>query len=218
MSAPLPRPSASAGTETSGCALSCSKLLGNHQHQLKLAQLMAATLSKHSWWLGVGVIFIAVTATISVAIAVSVATATATAASSSADTFSWLLSVPPDIAVATIVFAAASDTVVAIVAAAVAITTATTATLVSLHWRSCCAALSYFCHASWLLPVALPLLLASLPPVPIVADCSVCCVLLWWCSSQQRCVFPKWRSGRWWHLSPKWCGGRRCRISPWRWG
>ncbi len=47
------------------------------------------------------------------------------------------------------------------------------ALLLSLRRRSCCTALLSFCRASWLLPVALPCLLASLPCIPILHDCCV---------------------------------------------
>jgi hypothetical protein len=39
--APPPHPHSSSGADTPGCALSCSKLLGNHQRQIKHAQLLA---------------------------------------------------------------------------------------------------------------------------------------------------------------------------------
>jgi hypothetical protein len=80
---------------------------------------------------------------------------------------------PTAIAVAAVVFDATAAAVVAIVAAAVAVTIATTTTLLSLRWHLCCADLLSCCHASWLLPVALPLLLASLTHIPLLADCCV---------------------------------------------
>jgi hypothetical protein len=54
--------------------------------------------------------------------------------------------------------------------------------LLSLRWHSCCAPRLSFCHAGWLLPVALPLLLASLPRIPLLADYCVCRALPWWSS------------------------------------
>ncbi len=36
-----PRPPSFSGADTSGCALSHSKLSGNHQHQIKCTQLLA---------------------------------------------------------------------------------------------------------------------------------------------------------------------------------
>ncbi len=70
---------------------------------------------------------------------------------------------PPAIIVAAVVFAPAAATVVTVVAAAVAATiAAAAAALLLLHWGLCCAALSPFHRAGWLLPVASPLLLKSL--------------------------------------------------------
>ncbi len=47
------------------------------------------------------------------------------------------------------------------------------ALLLSLCWRLCCMALLSFCCVGWLLPVVLPLLLASLPCIPLLADSAV---------------------------------------------
>jgi hypothetical protein len=89
-----------------------------------------------------------------------------------------LLFVPPTIAVAAIAFAASTATIVTILPAAIAITIAATTTLLSLHWHLCCAALSSFHGAGWLLPFV-PLSLASLPHGPLLADCCVRCKLPW---------------------------------------
>ncbi len=71
--------------------------------------------------------------------------------------------------------AAAANVVVIVVVVVAAVTVAVVILpLLSLHWRLCCAALLSFCSAGWLLPVALPLLLASLPHIPLLADCCVC--------------------------------------------
>ncbi len=116
-----------------------------------------------------------------VAISVAIAVSAAAAAIFSAAIFSWLLSVPPAIAVAVVVFATATATVVAVIATAVAVTIATTLVLLSIRRQSRCATFMSFCHAGWLLPVALPVLLASLPHVPLLAD---------------GYVSPTWRSRR----------------------
>ncbi len=60
---------------------------------------------------------------------------------------------PPAIAVAAVVFAAAAATFVDIVATDVAVTIAANAALLQLRWHLCCTVLSSFCCASWLLPV-----------------------------------------------------------------
>jgi hypothetical protein len=61
-----------------------------------------------------------------------------------------LLSVPPAITVAAVVFTAAAATIVSVVATAIAVTIAAIVALMLLRWRSCCTALSSFHRAGWL--------------------------------------------------------------------
>jgi hypothetical protein len=67
----------------------------------------------------------------------------------------------------------------------------------------CCVALLFFCHAGWLLPVALPLSLASLLRIPFLADYCVCRALPWWSGRWQCHVSLTWSGGRQQHLLPK---------------
>jgi hypothetical protein len=145
------------------------------------------------WWccwcpvVGIGIGFV----TVSIAIF---------AAVSSAIAFIWLFSVPPIIAVAAVVFAAVTAIVVAVNATAVAVTIVTTTPLLSLQWRSCCAALSSLCRAGWLLPVSSPLLLASSPRVPLFGQL-LCIVKVAWQKMTMSIAKVAWQNSaaqQWW--------------------